>query len=90
MIRRNHAGVKPEIAHAAFVHLSAVVIGNVEIGETGFVGPNAVTRADGPCADGMVERVGSGAEVNIRDGVILPHQAPVEGCACRGGCPSLR
>ena len=33
MIQRNHAGDKPRIASTACVHPSAVVIGNVEIGE---------------------------------------------------------
>lgn len=71
MIQRNHAGDKPRIASTACVHPSAVVIGNVEIGEKVFVGPNAVIRADEPCANGKVESVVIGPEVNIQDGVII-------------------
>ncbi len=48
MIHANHAGQTPKIAATAFVHPSAVVIGNVQIGAKVFVGPNAVIRADEP------------------------------------------
>lgn len=71
MIQRNHAGDKPRIASTSCVHPSAVVIGNVEIGERVFVGPNAVIRADEPCAEGKVEMVVIESEVNIQDGVII-------------------
>lgn len=53
MLYRNHAGDKPVVAATATIHPSAVVIGNVLIGEKVFVGPNAVIRADEPCPAGM-------------------------------------
>ncbi|MFO8113724.1 MAG: DapH/DapD/GlmU-related protein, partial [Desulfosalsimonadaceae bacterium] len=50
---------------------SAVVIGNVHIGQKVFVGPNAVIRADEPCSEGKVEAIVIEAEANIQDGVII-------------------
>lgn len=71
MIQKNHAGNKPRIAETAFIHPSAVVIGNVQIGENVFVGPNAVIRADEPCTEGNVEAIIIESEANIQDGVII-------------------
>lgn len=71
MLYRNHAGDKPMVAATATIHPSAVVIGNVHIGEKVFVGPNAVIRADEPCLEGKVEAIVIDAEVNIQDGVII-------------------
>ncbi len=71
MIQRNHAGDKPRVDPTAFIHPSAVIIGNVRIGENVFVGPNAVIRADETCAEGKVEAIVIEPEVNIQDGVII-------------------
>ncbi len=71
MIQRNHAGDKPQVDPTAFIHPSAVIIGNVRIGEKVFVGPNAVIRADEPCEKGKVEAIVIESEVNIQDGVII-------------------
>jgi carbonic anhydrase len=71
MLYRNHAGDKPVVAATATIHPSAVVIGNVLIGEKVFVGPNAVIRADEPCPAGKVEAIVIESEVNIQDGVII-------------------
>lgn len=71
MLYRNHAGNKPVVAATATIHPSAVVIGNVQIGERVFVGPNAVIRADEPCPQGKVEAIIIEAEGNIQDGVII-------------------
>ncbi|MEE4240375.1 MAG: hypothetical protein V2I36_02840 [Desulfopila sp.] len=71
MIYRNHAGDKPTVEASATIHPSAVVIGNVHIGEKVFVGPNAVIRADEPCPEGKVEAIVIEPEVNIQDGVII-------------------
>lgn len=71
MIQRNHAGDKPRVDATAFIHPSAVVIGNVLIGAKVFVGPNAVIRADEPCPKGKVEAIVIESEVNIQDGAIL-------------------
>jgi carbonic anhydrase/acetyltransferase-like protein (isoleucine patch superfamily) len=71
MIYRNHAGDKPIVHATATIHPSAVVIGNVQIGDKVFVGPNAVIRADEPCPKGKVEAIVIESEVNIQDGVII-------------------
>lgn len=39
-------GKKPKIARSAYIHNSAIVIGDVEIGENSSVWPGAVIRAD--------------------------------------------
>lgn len=71
MIHANHAGQVPKVDATACVHPSAVVIGNVQIGARVFVGPNAVIRADEPCAEGRVEAIVIESESNIQDGVII-------------------
>ena len=71
MLYRNHAGDRPVVDATAAIHPSAVVIGNVHIGEKVFVGPNAVIRADEPGPDGKVEAIVIDAEANIQDGVII-------------------
>lgn len=71
MIHANHAGQTPMIDETAYVHPSAVVIGNVEIGAKVFVGPNAVIRSDEPGPDGEPEAIVIESEVNIQDGVIV-------------------
>jgi len=71
MIHTNHAGQAPKIDQTAYVHPSAVVIGNVEIGANVYVGPNAVIRADEPNVDGHADVIVIEAEVNVQDGVII-------------------
>lgn len=71
MIQTNHAGDAPRIDASAYIHPTAVVIGNVQIGARVFVGPNAVIRADEPCVSGKVEAIVVEPEVNIQDGVIV-------------------
>jgi carbonic anhydrase/acetyltransferase-like protein (isoleucine patch superfamily) len=85
MLYRNHAGDKPVVGASAAIHPSAVVIGNVQIGEKVFVGPHAVIRADEPCPAGKVEAIVIEREVNIQDGVIIQHQALVEGVIVPAG-----
>lgn len=71
MIHSNHAGQSPKIHATAYVHPSAVIIGNVEIGARVFVGPNAVIRSDEPDADGQVESIVIEQEVNIQDCAVI-------------------
>lgn len=71
MIHSNHAGQSPKIHATAYVHPSAVIIGNVEIGARVFVGPNAVIRSDEPDAGGHVESIVIEQEVNIQDCVVI-------------------
>jgi carbonic anhydrase/acetyltransferase-like protein (isoleucine patch superfamily) len=61
----------PRVDEAAFIHPSAVVVGNVHIGPNVFVGPCAVIRADEPGPDGTVTPIIIGARANVQDGVIL-------------------
>ncbi len=70
MVLYEFEGKKPEIAESAFIFPSAIVIGNVKIGENCFVGPNAVLRGDW----GFIE-IGSGS--NIQDTCVI-HSVPDE------------
>ncbi len=71
MLQKNHAGQMPRIATSAYVHPSAVLIGNLDIGERVFIGPNAVIRSDEPGPDGKVRAIVIEMEANIQDGVII-------------------
>ncbi|ARN57428.1 hypothetical protein [Sedimentisphaera salicampi] len=66
MIHKGPYGREPEIAQSAFVHPSAVIIGNVKIGENVFVGPNASLRADESQSTITV-----GNNSNIQDNVVM-------------------
>lgn len=46
MIEQNPNGDHPQIDSTAYIHHTAVIIGNVKIGKNVFVGPGAVVRAD--------------------------------------------
>ena len=61
-------GKKPEIAETAFVFPTAIVIGNVKIGENCFIAPNAVLRGDW----GYIE-IGDGS--NVQDTCVF-HSIP--------------
>lgn len=76
MALRPFQGLHPRVAASAFVDDSAVVIGDVEIGENSSVWPTAVIRAD-------VGPVWIGRETNIQDGCIL-HCTPVGPTSPRG------
>ena len=39
-------GKRPTIAHSAYIHPTAVIIGDVTIGEKCWIGPNATIRGD--------------------------------------------
>lgn len=71
MIQFNPAGHFPLISASAYVHPSATVIGNVQIGARVFVGPNAVVRSDEVGPDGNVKLITIEPEVNIQDGVVI-------------------
>lgn len=42
----SYHGIRPIIKRTAYIHPQAVIIGNVEIGEEAYIGPNAVIRGD--------------------------------------------
>ncbi|AQQ10137.1 carnitine operon protein CaiE [Sedimentisphaera cyanobacteriorum] len=66
MIHKGPYGREPVIAKTAFVHPSAVIIGNVKIGENVFVGPNASLRADE-----AQSCISIGDNSNIQDNVVM-------------------
>jgi len=84
----------PRIAKTAFVHSSAVVIGNVTLGEHVSVWPTAVLRGDR-------DAITIGDETNVQDGAVLHcdpglpcvvgrrvtigHRAVVHGCTVEDG-----
>ena len=71
MISVNHAGQNPEIDQSAYIHPTAVVIGNVRIAAGCFVGPNAVIRSDEPGPGGDIAPIVIESGANIQDGVII-------------------
>lgn len=46
MIREDIFGNYPQIAHSAYVDDTAILIGNIVVGENVYIGPNVVIRAD--------------------------------------------
>jgi len=67
----NRNGDHPRVSQRAYTHPTAVLVGNVEVGDDVFVGPYAVLRADEQGADGSVGPIVIGAGSNIQDGVII-------------------
>lgn len=77
-------GKTPRISASAFVHPDAVIIGDVTIGESCFIGPGAIIRGDfGPITlgagvsfqDNAVIHVDIGSKAVIEDDVIVGHGA---------------
>jgi carbonic anhydrase len=66
MISKNSYGEKPLIHGSAFIHPTAVIIGNVRIGKNVFVGPCAVIRADEPKTSIVI-----GDNCNVQDRVVV-------------------
>ena len=66
MIRPNPQGDYPKIDKTAYIDLSAVIIGKVEIGKNVFVSPGAVIRADEPGSS-----ISIGDNCNVQDRVIV-------------------
>lgn len=62
---------KPVISKLAYIHPSAVIIGNVKIGANVFVGPNAVIRSDEADHDNLVAPIIIEDGVNIQDNVVI-------------------
>ncbi len=57
-------GTHPALGQAVFIDDSAVVIGNVSLGNDVSIWPTAVVRGD-------VERISIGAATNVQDGAVL-------------------
>jgi carbonic anhydrase/acetyltransferase-like protein (isoleucine patch superfamily) len=64
MTLRRYQGISPRIAASAYVDASAVVIGDVTVGEDASLWPMVVARGD-------VNSIEIGACTNIQDGTIL-------------------
>ena len=73
---RNYKNISPQISSSAYVDESAVIIGDVVIGEDSSVWPMAVARGD-------VNHIRIGNRTSIQDGSVLhvthPHAAVPEG-----------
>lgn len=87
-------GKRPTIHPSAFVHPEATLIGDVSIGADSSVWPGAVLRADfGAISVGARTSVQDGAVIHVRvedpttigDGVIIGHNAHLEGCTIGNG-----
>ena len=75
MIRRNPRGDTPVVHETAFVDHTAIICGQVIVGENVFIGPYAVIRADEVNAQGEMEPIVIGANSNIQDGVVIHSKA---------------
>jgi len=93
---RSYRGRRPQIATTAYIDPSAVIIGDVVIGEDSSVWPCAVVRGD-------VHYIRIGARTNIQDGSVLHvmrdewplvlgddvtvgHSCTLHGCAIESRC----
>ena len=78
-------GKRPTIARSAYIHPTAVIIGDVTIGENCWIGPNATIRGD----DHSI-RIEDGSDVQdncvIHGETVLGAQVPN---GTRGGSPRL-
>jgi len=61
---RSYQGLEPRIALDAYIDETAVVIGDVEIGQQASIWPMAVVRGD-------IHRIRIGAGTNVQDGSVL-------------------
>lgn len=92
---QSYQNQKPALAPGALVHLSAVVIGRVSLGEKASVWPGAVLRGDlnhiqigkgTNLQDGSVVHVDHDASVSIGEDCVVGHQACVHGCKVGNRC----
>ena len=90
---RSFRGTTPSIAVSAYVDPSAVVIGDVRIGERSSIWPNVTIRGDvdhieigaeTSIQDGTVLHCDSGVPLTIGDRVTVGHLAMLHGCTDRG------
>ena len=84
-----------QIHESAFIHVEAVVIGNVTLGARTSVWPTAVIRADGDAItigeesnvqDGAIVHVDPGLPVHIGNRVTIGHRAIVHGATIEDDC----
>lgn len=86
---QNYMGFSPKIHEDTFIHESAVIIGNVVIGEGVNIWPNVVIRGDMDSItigkntniqDGSVLHVDTDTPLVIGEGVTVGHNAVLHGC----------
>jgi phenylacetic acid degradation protein len=86
--------VIPVVSPTAFVHPTAVLIGDVYVGPDCYVGPHASLRGDfgrvtigagSSIQDGCVVHVFPGREVVVGEGCLLGHQGVLHGCVLEPG-----
>jgi len=86
--------VVPVVSPEAFVHPTAVLIGDVEIGPGCYIGPHASLRGDfgrvvvgagTSVQDGCVVHVFPGREVVLGEGSLVGHNAVLHGCVLEPG-----
>jgi len=75
MLRKNPRGDWPQVAQSAFIDPTAILCGQVIVGENVFIGPYAVIRADEVNDKGEMEPIVIGAHSNIQDGVVIHSKA---------------
>lgn len=87
-------GVVPVVSPTAFVHPTAVLIGDVYVGPGCYIGPHASLRGDfgrvtigagSSIQDGCVVHVFPGREVVVGDGSLLGHNGVLHGCVLEPG-----
>lgn len=69
MIREDIFGNFPQIAHTAYIDNTAILIGNIVVGENVYIGPNVVIRADEVDENYRVGKIVINDGASIYDGV---------------------
>ncbi len=91
----NYTNVKPQLSESAFIHPTAVVIGNVAVGNDSSIWCNAVVRGDinsisigsnTNIQDNAVLHVGYAESLIIGDNVTVGHLACLHGCHISNNC----
>src|ERR1700719_1922617 len=92
---RSFRGTTPSIAVSAYVDPSAVIIGDVTIGEHSSIWPHVTIRGDvdhihigseTSIQDGTVLHCDAGVPLSIGDRVTVGHQAMLHGCTVEDDC----
>ena len=71
MLRENVVGDVPQINSTSFVDPSAIIIGNVIIGNNCYIGPSVVIRADRFSVDDDVTKIEIGNNCGIQDLAVM-------------------
>ncbi|AJC20317.1 DapH/DapD/GlmU-related protein [Pandoraea pulmonicola] len=71
MLRKNPRGDYPVVHESSFIDPTAILCGQIIVGENVFIGPYAVLRADEVDENGKMEPIVIGANSNIQDGVVI-------------------